>query len=363
LEYKNEDILEDKDFSEIYVETKKQYPKINKNDVLDILHSKSQLYNPLKVFIEQHRYLISEGKTKGLIRDLVECICSDTGLSEACFDADYEEYFARKWFIGMIASIYGNISPLLIALTGKKNTGKTEFFRRLFPDKIKKYFAQMKLSIEKDSEIAMTRYLIIFDDELAGKSKLEEKHLKEFTSKRIFTFRPPYGKTPIQRKRLAVLCGTTNDDAILSDPTGNRRIIPIRVLSINFEKYNSIDKTCLFMEAVRLYESGEKWDLTNEDIERLENTTISHVAENLERELIQKYFDKPETDTQESFARFMTTTDILIILEDKTKQKLSIRKIGLEMRMLKYDRIQKKYNRKGYQSYGYLVIPKSVLAE
>lgn len=356
IEWKNGETLEDKDFSEIYIETKKQYPKVNKNDVLDIIYSKAVTYNPLKDFIEVNRYLIVEGKTKGLISELAACICSDTGLTGDMFDAEYEEYFIRKWFVGMISGIYGNPSPLLLALVGSQNTGKTEFFRRLFPVEIEKYSAQLKISMEKDGAIAMTKYLMILDDELAGKSKMEEKHLKELTSTRIFTFRPPYGKTCIQRKRLATLCGTTNDDAVLNDPTGNRRIIPIKVLSIDYEKYNNIDKKALFLEAVRLYEAGETWELTHEDIERMGKNTIEHIAENFERELIYKYFDLPETDAELSFAKFMNTTDIIQILEKETTQRLIPKRIGMELRMMKFPRIKKRLGTRNL--YGYLVIPK-----
>ncbi|GIK23661.1 MAG: hypothetical protein BroJett005_30750 [Ignavibacteriota bacterium] len=355
IEWKNGETLEDKDFSEIYIETKKQYPKVNKNDVLDIIYSKAVTYNPLKDFIEVNRYLIVEGKTKGLISELAACICSDSGLTGDMFDAEYEEYFIRKWFVGMISGIYGNPSPLLLALVGSQNTGKTEFFRQLLPKEIKGYYAEPKLGLDKDGAISMTKYLLILDDELSGKSRMEERHMKELTSKKVFSFRPPYGKTNIQKKRLAALCGTTNDESVISDPTGNRRIIPIKVLSIDFERYNAIDKTALFLEAVRLYEQGEKHELTQEDIERLERNTVEHIAENFEREFIGKFFDLPETDAELSFAKFMTTTDILLILEKETNQKLSIRKIGLELRMLKFPRIKKRFGNKTI--YGYLLLP------
>ncbi|QGH73382.1 MAG: virulence associated protein E [Podoviridae sp. cty5g4] len=358
--------LEDNDFSEIYLETKKQYPKVGKNDVIDIINSKAIIYNPIKEFIEKNRHLITEGKTIGLTGILASCILSDTGLAlndendeENKSDDTYQDYFMRKWLIGIIASVYGRISPLLLALSGKGNTGKSEFFKRLFPAELRKYNVQMKFGVDKDTSAAMCRYLLILDDELSGKSRMEDKHLKELTSTTIFTFRPPYGRTAISRKRLAVLCGTTNDDAVLSDPTGNRRIIPIKVLEINQDKYNSIDKNALFMEMVRLYESGETWELNNKDIERLEASTIQHIAEDFDRDIILKYFRKPLDKYEEQQATFMTTTDILLALETSgTKQKLSIRKVGLSLRVLKFNRITRRIN--GIPTYGYLMIKNHV---
>lgn len=46
-------------------------------------------------------------------------------------------------------------------------------------------------------------------------------------------------------ERLAVLCGTSNDEEIINDPTGNRRIIPINILDIDHEKFEEINKTDL----------------------------------------------------------------------------------------------------------------------
>ena len=358
IEWKNGQELEDKDYSEIYIETKKQYPKISKGDVGDIISSKSISYNPIKNFIEDNRHLITEGKTTGLISTLASCICGDTGLTGDRFDVEYEEYYIRKWMVGIIASVYGHVSPLLLALCGKMNTGKSQFFHRLFPAELKKYSIQKKIGIDKDSANDMCRYLLILDDELSGKSRMEDKHLRELTSTEYFTFRPPYGRINISRKRLAVLCGTTNDEAILSDPTGNRRIIPVRVLSIDHDKYNNIDKKALFMEAVRLYESGYKWELTSEDIERLEVSTVQHVAENFERELVSMFFDNPQTDAEKSFSKFMPTAEILIALEKETSQKLNIRKIGNELRMLKFEQHIKKVGSRTTR--GYMVIPKKM---
>lgn len=359
LEFEGGAALNDNDFSEIYIETKKEFPLVKKSDVMDIINCKFSSYNPIKDFIEANRHLITEGKTLGLTGVLASCITTDTGTNSEGMDADYQDYFMRKWLIGIVASVYGHISPLLLALSGKGNTGKTTYLRNLFPVELKKYNVQTKIGIDKDSKASMCRYLLIVDDELSGKSRMEEKHLKELTSTDFFTYRPPYGHSDVTRKRLAVLCGTTNDDAVLSDPTGNRRIIPIKVLSIDQDKYNSIDKTALFMEIVRLYEAGEKWELTAEDIARLERGTVEHQTENFDQELILKYFRKPNDAYEKKQAVFMTSTDIILALEQSgTKQKLVPRQIGINLRLLKFDKTTKRID--GIPTYGYLVIKKDV---
>ena len=359
LEWNDGSVLTDRSYSDIYIETKKIFPLVRKNDVIDIVECKAPHYNPIKDFVEANRHLIAEGKTLGLTGVLASCITTDTGTSDEGMDADYQDYFLRKWLVGIAASVYGHISPLLLALSGKQLTGKTCFLRNLFPETIKKYNVQIKIGTDKDSSAAMCKYLLIVDDELSSKSRMEEKHLKELTSTEFFTYRPPYGRSDITKKRIAVLCGTTNDDAVLSDPTGNRRIIPIKVLSIDQEKYNSIDKTALFLEIVRLYESGEKWELTTEDIARLEKGTIEHQAENFDQDLILKYFRKPVDEYEKKQASFMTSTDVVLALEQSgTKQKLIPRKIGMQLRLMKFEKTTKRIN--GIPTFGYLLIKNNV---
>ena len=49
----------------------------------------------------------------------------------------------------------------------------------------------------KDDEILMTKKLIILDDEYGGKSKREEKKLKEITAKEFINVREPYGRVSV----------------------------------------------------------------------------------------------------------------------------------------------------------------------
>ncbi len=60
---------------------------------------------------------------------------------------DFVATLFTKWLIGLVAGVYeGNYNPLMIVLIGPKNTGKTEFFRRLLPAPLKQYFAQSKFN-------------------------------------------------------------------------------------------------------------------------------------------------------------------------------------------------------------------------
>ena len=293
-------------------------------------------YNPLIEFLE----LNNNKKITGLIDKLAETIQTDTGFKFEDVNPSYKYLFVKKWLVGIIASIFKEHSPLLLVLTGGQNTGKTEFFRRLLPKEFKPYYAESKLDAGKDDEILMTQKLLIMDDELGGKSKQEAKRLKELTSKDEFTLREPYGRKNVRLKRLAVLCGTSNDELVLNDPTGNRRIIPINVLSIDHALYNSIDKKDLFVEAYQEYKNGYNWKLTSEDVEKLNKNTGEFEQIRIEAELISQFYKTPEQKKDGDTVEFLTATQIKTKIEQDTSQKISAWKIGQELKALGFKQKQ-----------------------
>lgn len=280
----------------------------------------TKYYNPFLEFFEKNKNI---ERSTALIDEVALSIDTDT--------ANAIKFF-KHWGCGIIASIMGKSSPLVLVLAGEKqNTGKTEFFRRLLPTSLISYYSESKLDAGKDDDILMCKKIMIMDDEFGGKSKHESKRFKELTSKQSFSIRLPYGRTHKDMRRLAVLCGTTNDLNLISDPTGNRRIIPINVNGIDHAKYNSVNKDALFMSFFDLYNSDFNWQLSTEDIKLLNENSDEFQAINFECELILQYFDMPEN----GFGDYFTNTEIKIYIESLSKQKIfDTRKLGLELKNL-----------------------------
>lgn len=276
-------------------------------------------YNPFEDFIRLNQ---SIQRGQELIEQLANCIETPT--------PNVSKYLTH-WGVGMIASIFGRTSPLVLVLAGEtQNTGKTEFFRRLLPPQLSNYYAESKLDGGKDDDILLTKKLIIMDDEFGGKSKLESKRFKELTSKHSFSIRLPYGRTHRDLKRLAVLAGTTNDLGLISDPTGNRRILPINVTAVNQSAYNSIDKSALFMAFYDLYQSGFKWELSSADIAELNENSEEFNAINFEAELINQFLFNPK---EGEYSTYLSNTEIKIYLEMCSNQKIfDTRKLGMELK-------------------------------
>lgn len=285
-------------------------------------------FNPITEYINKNRHRNSTGNVDALIRS-IKTDTPNAGL------------FIKKWLVSIIAAYDGNPVRSVLALVGGQNTGKTEWFRRLLPSAIKKYYAESKLDAGKDDEILMTQKLIVMDDEMGGKSKQDEKRFKELTSKSVFSLRAPYGRYNEDFKRLAILCGTSNDPNVINDPTGNTRIFPVNVLSIDHELYNSIDKDELFMELFRLYESGAEWQLTKDEVAELGILSNDYEVIPFERELISKFFKR--ADLGGGYVEYLNSAEIKDYIETNTRQKImNLRRFSLELKTVLGDSKPKK---------------------
>ena len=341
LKYQEKGVpLIDRDMNSVYLDAKKIIPKVNKDLVFSVIDSdRTPTINPLRDFFTKY----SSRNPKSAIKELADCIDTPTGLTQDNFCPDFAELFIRKWLIGSVAMWHGKMSPLMLVLAGsKQNTGKTHFFRYILPDTLQPYFGEAELTGDKDENLLMCSKALILNDEMSNKSKRDLTVMKKLCSVQWFNLRRPYGKSNEDIRRIASLCGTSNDMQILSDPTGNRRIIPIEVNSINHDKYNNIDKVDLWMEAYHGYMGGEAWQLDANDIKLLNENTNDFEEPSPEAELIMKFFRKPDIEIPMSRVKLMTNTEIKSYCEMRTNQRLSNRKLGLEMKRLGFEQEVKK---------------------
>jgi predicted P-loop ATPase len=269
---------------------------------------------------------------------------------------EFAQRFVRKWLMSCAASWHGTHSVLMLILIGTQGTNKTKFFRNLLPPQLRNYYAEDGLAKVGDSELLMTQKGIICDEECAGKNKRDYMRLKELLSKQTFSIRRPYGKAHEDLQRIAVLCGTTNEEHVLDDPTGNRRIIPIQIERIDFAAYERIDKTALWMEIYHEWaKAGDSWMLDEAEIVLLNRLTERNMEVSPEAELLGVCFASP-ADCPGKFSEFMTNTEILATLSQRAGKsvQLSSRKLGLELKNAGFDRVQKKIM--GKARYGYEVV-------
>lgn len=334
--------MQQNDFNSMFLDAKKQFDNLTYDLFEKILFSNNtQEYNPLLQFFEDYK----DRKPTGVIDQFWSCFHAKGD--------NHISYFGTKWLISIISAVHGEHSPLMLIFAGaKQGTGKTEALRRLLPKELRQYYAESKLDAGKDDEILMTQKLLIMDDEMGGKSKAESKRLKELTSKQTFSLREPYGRNNVDLNRLAVLCGTTNDLQILNDPTGNRRLIPVEIISVNQAEYNKVDKVDLFMEAYWKYKEGFEWQLNTEDIKKLNKDTEQFEDYSTEYELIQRYLNLPSnTNSDLSWS----CSEIKVYLEKMSNQRLSLKKLGQELKRIGFISNIEKVNGKTCQLYTFFM--------
>lgn len=331
----NGKIMDEIELNTMFLDCKNIFSQLTSEIFMKIVFSNNTpSYNPLLDWFEDNT-----GNPEGVIDEFF-----------SSFDTEDDiKYYGKKWLVGVISAIHGIHSPLMLILAGEvQGTGKTEAFRRMLPKELLPYYAESKLDAGKDDEILMCQKLIIMDDEMGGKSKKEKTRLKELTSKQTFTLREPYGRMNVDLDRLAVLCGTTNDLKILNDPSGNRRLIPIQINSIDHKRYNAVDKKLLFIEAYNLWQSGFEWQLTSEDVKRMDVQNEKFEDHPLEYELIIKYFELPN---QYNYIE-LTATEIKIHIENQSNQKIqSVNMLGRQLKKIGFECTIKKINNSVHQVY------------
>jgi len=333
--------IDDNDINSIFLDSKAVFKESSKELITSILFSnRISTYNPLHEFFEQDLFQPTNFKYPNLDL-LIRSVKSDT--------PNYDMYITR-WLLSAVASAYGIHSPLVLIFCGEKQgTGKTHWFRYLLPKELRYLFAESKMDAGKDDEILMCKKWFILDDEYGGKSKKEDKRLKELTSKEFINVREPYGRVSLDLRRLAVFCGTSNETQLLNDPTGNRRQIPLHILDIDHDLYNQCDKAALWRELYCMFQSGCEYTILKEDIMKLNEATEMFKLSTPEEDLIHK---KIQPGGYTTYGEWMSLTEIQQYLMVETKfNYLNMQRIGSILTSLGFEKQRKMLNQSKVMMY------------
>jgi hypothetical protein len=269
-------------------------------------------------------------------------------------DWDKMVYFGNKWLVALVSCIHYQQKPLVLTFTGPIGKGKTEIFRQLLPRSWRHpvdYYAESStLGNGKDDDILMTQKILVIDDEFGGMGKREERKFKATTDKQTFSIRRPYGHGIEDLRRLCLLGATCNEDNVLSDTSGNRRILPFKVRDIDWEAINMIDRDALWAEVWRMYENGFNCSVVKEDIERLATGNDEFIDYSMEFELIQKYYELPTRHNDFGVSE-ISASGIKEYLDRMSGQRCSLNKIGQELKRIGFTQLHRKANGKTTRVY------------
>ncbi len=268
----NDKVLDDIKLNSIYFSAKNCLEfNVNKSDVRDMINSESTpTVNPLNEFFSIKEF------EKGNIEKYADCIQPKS---------DYNRWVFKKWLVGSVHNWISphnetKVSPLTLVLCGQKQgTGKTSFFRNLLPKELRKYLIEHRIDAkDKDSIYNLVKGLLVLDDEFGGLATKDVKDFKKIADANQIDIRLPYSAFYSKMKRKASLCGTSNESDVLKDVTGNRRILPINVISINYDEMIKINTDDLWREVYDLWRNDFDWKIySSEDTDYLNQNTNSNL--------------------------------------------------------------------------------------
>ena len=184
------------------------------------------------------------------------------------FAGDYHRRAGRAFLVAAVKRVRKpgvkfDHTPVLEGLQG---LGKSTAFRRLFGEDWFSDSLPPDLA-SKDAAMALAGCWCLEMAELQQLIRAHPAEVKAFLTRQVDRFRPPYGKTYIDRPRQTVLVGTTNEAEWLADVTGNRRFWPLACSHVDLDWIDA-NRDQLWAEAAACEAAGEAWWLADEDSRR-----------------------------------------------------------------------------------------------
>ena len=143
-------------------------------------------------------------------------------------DTKYNRMAARLMILALIARVMhpGIKNDAMVVLVGAQGVGKSTLLAKLG----KEWFFDGFSTVQgKEAIEQLQGHWLIEVSEMQAQKKADNEAIKAFLSRQKDVARMAYGRNITEFLRQCVFAGSTNDDAFLRDPTGNRRFVPVDV--------------------------------------------------------------------------------------------------------------------------------------
>ena len=308
--------------------------KGNPKDLIK-LYVESEEVKPFNPIVD---YLESLPKWDGhnYVADLFSRI---PGLSteQAAFLATWIRAVVAHWL--QMDTLHGNeVVPTLI---GGQGCGKTTFLRRLLPKHLEQYYLDhLNLSNKFDKEMALTNNLLVNLDELEAIRPSQQAALKQTLSKNKVNGRRIYGSSQDDRPRYASFVSSTNNPHPLTDVTGSRRYICVRIpQGVNINNKGDINYEQLYAQVLyELRELKAPYWFNNEEVARIQELNQEFVEKKDIAEMVAACFRKPKDN---EVVKGMSSAQLLEVMKDSYPSLMAtpsnIIHLGMTMKALEYE--------------------------
>ncbi len=249
----------------------------------------------------------------------------------------YHRSCVAHWL--QLDTLHGN--ECVPTLIGDQGCGKTTFAKRLLPVELRQYFLDhLNLSNKFDKEMALTNNLLVNLDELEAIRPSQQASLKQTLSKSKVNGRPIFGGSQDDKPRFASFIATTNNPHPLSDVTGSRRYLCIKIAEdCLIDNDSPIEYEQLFAQLKYEVEVEKKsyW-FTNEQTKRIQELNAPFMQTSDLEQMIDSCFRKPEEGEK---AESMSCSQIIEVIRKEysnlTVSRSTIVNLGLRLKEMGYD--------------------------
>ena len=239
------------------------------------------------------------------------------GKLSSFFDDEYGMFdvWIKKWLVGSVAKVMSGRQNRMLVLDGPQGIGKSSFARWLAGG-LPHFFYEGAIDTfnRKDTEVKLMNTWIWEVSELGGTmARAEMNALKAILSQQVVTVRKAYGKHETSKNAMASFIGTINNEAgFLNDFTGSRRYMISKIRIMDW-KYESIEVSKLWGQAMYLYDTGFNWNLNEDETDRANEINETYQIEDVTQGALRSYCDIDATHLD----WFMSTFEIAQLLEHK----------------------------------------------
>jgi predicted P-loop ATPase len=215
-------------------------------------------------------------------------------------ESSYTCAVTAKTLIGAIARVRrpGAKMDNVLIIEGPQGLKKSTFLRVLAGDDwFDDHLPDLR---DKDALVHLAGKWIIEVAELDALRAAENSRVKNFLTRQVDNYRPPYSRREVCIPRSCIFVGTTNGSEYLVDATGGRRFWPVTIRTqIDTERIRA-ERDQLWAEADARFNSGEPWHL-EEALERAaaEEQEHRYVADPWEGVLRQELLGREEVSVEE----------------------------------------------------------------
>ncbi|QCE34394.1 hypothetical protein FAI40_03030 [Acetobacteraceae bacterium] len=230
--------------------------------------------------------------------------------------------------------------------SGTQGLGKSRFVRILFGEWAKE---DISANIrDKDACQELQGNWGIEISELASLRRTSHEQAKSFLSREVDNYRPSYARDAENFPRRCVFIGTSNEERFLTDPTGNRRFMPIFIEKPLNAEWLQDNKNQLWAEAYELFKANpdfETWEpayLKNEIAAIRERATESDILEERVQDVLLKNMVGFRTGTRWEGRTDFPLSLLSEALGNKTPSMKENKRLGTMLRKFGYIKEQVK---------------------